>query len=196
MAQLFQLVDIKTVIDKYNLKYLIETGTGSGETLSYVKNIGFELIQSCEIEKAQFEKLSDVFNESNIKLWNGDSTTTLKLMLDNIDGPALIYLDAHFPGAGYVRNEFKSSLYSIDETLPLEKELKVISDWAHGKNSVVVVDDLRIYKPGNYEGGDWPEREVLFGKLDYTFLYNTLNQTHDVSETLSHQGGIIYTPKR
>lgn len=196
MAQLFQLVDIKTVIDKYNLRYLIETGTGGGETLSYVKNIGFELIQSCEIEKAQFEKLDGIFNETNIKLWNGDSTTTLKLMLDNIDGPALIYLDAHFPGAGYLRNEFKSSLYSIDETLPLEKELKVISDWVHGKNSVVVVDDLRIYKPGNYESGDWPEREVLFGKLDYTFLYNTLNQTHEASETLSHQGGIIYTPKR
>ena len=196
MAQLFQLVDIVATVNKFNLNYLVETGTGGGETLSHVKNLDFKLIQSCEIEPTQYEKLKQTFNQHNIKLWNGDSTSTLKSMLDVLDGPALIYLDAHFPGAGYVRTEFKSDLYTIDETLPLEKELKVISKWEHGKDSVIVVDDLRIYKSGNYEGGDWPEREQLFGNLDYSFLYNTLNQTHEATETLAHQGGMIYTPKQ
>ena len=75
-------------------------------------------------------------------------------MLNEIDGPALIFLDAHFPGAGYVRTEFKTDSYSIEDTLPLEQELKLISEWKYAKDSVIVVDDLRIYKPGNYEGDE------------------------------------------
>ena len=113
MAHLQQLVDVESTLNKYNLKYLIETGTGAGETLSYVKNLPLELIQSCEIEKTQFNTLKEQFTNENIKLWNGSSTVMLKSMLNEIDGPALIFLDAHFPGAGYVRNEFKTEEYSL-----------------------------------------------------------------------------------
>lgn len=196
MAQLFQLIDIQSIKTKYNLNYLIETGTGDGETLSYVRNLNFNLIQSCEIEQTQYDRLKERFTDPNIKIWKGDSKSVLQLMMYSIDGPALFFLDAHFPGTGYVRSEFKSNQYSLQETLPLEQELEVISNWKHSKDSVIVVDDLRIYKSGNYEAGDWPEREQLFGQLNYDFLYSILNKTHDVTETLSQQGGIIYTPKK
>ena len=193
MAQLFQLIDIIPTLGDFKLEYLVETGTGGGETLSYVKSLPFKLIQSCEIEKSQFEKLQQQFTELNIKLWNGSSTETLQLMLDQLNGPALIFLDAHFPGAGYVRQEFKTDEYSLTDTLPLEKELHIIKNWKYGKDSVIVVDDLRIYKPNNYEGGDWTEREQIFGNLDYAFLTNILTE-HRYEEKLIHQGCVIYTP--
>jgi len=196
MAHLQQLVDIESTLNKYNLKYLIETGTGGGETLSYVKNLPLELIQSCEIEEIQFNVLMEQFADKNIKLWNGSSTVMLKSMLNEIAGPALIFLDAHFPGAGYVRKEFKTEQYSIEDTLPLEQELKLISEWKYANDSVIVVDDLRIYKAGNCEGGDWPEREELFGKLDYNFLYDILGKTHIIVEKMIHQGGLVYMPKK
>lgn len=196
MAQLQQLIDVPEILKKYNLRNLIETGTGGGETLSYVSALDLDLIQSCEIEKTQFDKLIQIFSKSNIKLWNGSSTTMLKSMLNEINSPALIFLDAHFPGAGYVRDEFKTDNYSIEDTLPLEKELKLISEWEYAKDSVIVVDDLRIYKAGNYEGGDWAERESLFGNLDYNFLYEILDNTHLVIEKMVHQGGLVYIPRK
>ena len=196
MAHLQQLVDVESTLNKYNLKYLIETGTGAGETLSYVKNLPLKLIQSCEIEESQFTVLKEQFSNDNIKLWNGSSTIMLKSMLNEIDGPALIFLDAHFPGAGYVRKEFKTEKYSIEDTLPLEQELKLISEWKYVNDSVIVVDDLRIYKAGNYEGGDWPEREELFGKIDYNFLYDIFNETHIIVEKMVHQGGLVYIPRK
>ena len=193
MAQLQQLIDIIPTLSEYGISNFIETGTGGGETLSYVKDYPFKLIQSCEIEPTQYEKLCKQFAAPNIKLWNGSSTEMLKKMLDQCDGPALIFLDAHFPGAGYVRTEFKTDEYSISDTLPLEKELAIIRDWKYGCESVIVVDDLRIYKSGNYEGGDWPERESLFGNLDSSFLYDSLTD-HRYEEKLVHQGCIIYYP--
>lgn len=196
MAHLQQLINVTETLKEYNLRNLIETGTGAGETLSFVRSLDLDLIQSCEIEESQFNKLKEAFPDSNIKLWNGSSTTMLKSMMDELNGPALIFLDAHFPGAGYVRTEFKTEVYSIEDTLPLEQELKLISEWEYAKDSVIVVDDLRIYKAGNYEGGDWPEREELFGQLNYNFLYDTLEDTHLVVEKTVHQGGLIYLPRR
>ena len=195
MAHLQQLIDVSNTLKEYNLKNLIETGTGAGETLSFVRLLDLDLIQSCEIEKIQFNKLKESFTDSNIKLWNGNSTTMLKSMMNELNAPALIFLDAHFPGAGYIRTEFKTKLYSVQETLPLEQELKLISEWEYAKNSVIVVDDLRIYKAGNYEAGDWTEREELFGQLDYNFLYSTLEDTHILIEKTIHQGALIYLPK-
>lgn len=196
MAHLQQLINVTETLKEYNLRNLIETGTGAGETLSFVRPLDLDLIQSCEIEESQFNKLKEAFPDSNIKLWNGSSTTMLKSMMDELNGPALIFLDAHFPGAGYVRTEFKTEVYSIEDTLPLEQELKLISEWEYAKDSVIVVDDLRIYKAGNYEGGDWTEREELFGQLNYNFLYDTLEDTHLVVEKTVHQGVLIYLPRR
>lgn len=196
MAHLQQLINVSDILKEYNLKNIIETGTGAGETISYVKSLELDLIQSCEIEESQYNSLKQTFNQSNIKLWNGSSTSILKLMLAEISAPALIFLDAHFPGAGYVRSEFKTDQYSINDTLPLEQELHLISKWDHVNNSVIVVDDLRIYKAGAYEGGDWLERESIFGKLDYSFLYNILDKTHNAIEKTVHQGAIIYIPKK
>lgn len=196
MAHLQQLINVSDILKEYNLKNIIETGTGAGETISYVKSLELDLIQSCEIEESQYNSLRQTFNQSNIKLWNGSSTSMLKLMLDEISAPALIFLDAHFPGTGYVRSEFKTDQYSINDTLPLEQELHLISLWPYATNSVIVVDDLRIYKAGAYEGGDWPERESIFGKLDYDFLYSILDKTHNPIEKTIHQGAIVYIPKK
>ena len=51
MAHLQQLIDVSNTLKEYNLKNLIETGTGAGETLSFVRLLDLDLIQSCEIEK-------------------------------------------------------------------------------------------------------------------------------------------------
>lgn len=205
MAQLFQLIDVVSIIKNYNLNYFIETGTGGGETLSYIQQLDFKLIQSCEIERIQYDNLLKIFTDNRIKLWNGNSIEMLPKMLDELDGPALIYLDAHFPGAGYIRKDYVTDLYTKAQTLPLENELKILSNWKYCNKSVIIADDLRIYKKGNYQGGpwepdagwsveDWLDREKLFGSLDYSFLYNTFKSTHLTTEILKHQGSILYTP--
>lgn len=205
MAQLYQIVDVLSLIDKYNLEYFIETGTGAGETLSYISDLNFKLIQSCEIETSQYLSLKEQFVKSNIKLWNGSSTDILPLMLKFVEGPCLFFLDAHFPGTGYIRKEYKTSIYSDEESLPLKKELEIIASWQHCKDSVIVIDDLRIYQSDNYEGGlfepdvgwtkeDWVDREKLFGDIDCKFLYDTLKSTHSITKILKHQGSILYSP--
>jgi hypothetical protein len=193
MANLNQLIDVGIIKEKYNLKYFIETGTGMGETIDNILNYGFELIQSCEIEKTQFEELKNKYQQKNLLIHFGKSSDTLPKMLNNIDGPSLIFLDAHFPGQGYVRNEFISEKYTIDEIIPLENEFNILKTYKYISDSVIVVDDLRIYKKGNYSKGDWENGREMLQNPNYSFLED-LNDTHIKIESEIEQGCVIFYP--
>jgi len=197
MANITELIDVLNVKKKYNLNFFIETGTGMGESIEKIKDIDFNLIQSCEIEPSQFEILCKKFIGDNIKIHLGKSTECLPKMIGNIDGPSLFFLDAHFPGQGYVTNDFITSKYTLDETIPLKLELNILENWKHIKESVVVIDDLRIYKKNNYVTGDWEYgREELLKNPDPSFLDDFLKESHEKIESNIQQGCVYYYPKQ
>lgn len=193
MAHIHQIINVENIINKYNIVNFIETGTGMGETLDYVSNCNFKSIQSCEIERDQYNMLKQKYKDDRIRLWCGDSTNMLITMLNNTSGPSLIFLDAHFPGTGYVRDSFIQT--SDINTLPLEDELNILKSYKYLNESVIVVDDLRIYEDREYSGGKWEDRIKVVGELDSNFIYTILSDTHDYSVNLAHQGSVIYTPR-
>jgi hypothetical protein len=195
MASLHQILDINLTKNKYKLEYFIETGTGLGETIEFVKNIDFKLIQTCEINMDQYEKTKEKYNQNNIVFYNYPSITALPIMLNNIDGPALFYLDAHFPGLGYSTSDVISTKHTMDEILPLENELNLLTSWINITQSVVVIDDLRIYKQGNYDSGDAARLREILSQPDSNFLNTFLIETHNRLESEIYQGCVYYYPK-
>lgn len=204
MAHLHQLIDLAKLCKQFNLTALIETGTGKGETLEHAQQYDFlTKIQSCEIEEQLAKQAAEKFlNDDRITIWKGSSQSCLPLMLSENNGPAVVFLDAHFPGTGYLRSEFFApDEYSIHQTLPLEREILMLSKWRHVADSVIVVDDVRIYQPGEYRGGDWPEGRKQFRALrgikdgdDGLDFLEPLADTHLKIRKFDHQGAWIFLP--
>lgn len=117
--------------DRYGLKTMVETGLylgrGSGMSLNFPRYIVIDQDQSnCDSARA-----------AGFDARCGDSGDLLPGVLAELDGPALIWLDAHgvaddFPGF---------------PDFPLFRELVAIADdpYAH----VVLIDDIEMMKGGS-----------------------------------------------
>lgn len=106
----------------------------------------------------------------------------------------MFFLDAHFPGADF---HLASYFDEKDENIriPLKRELQTIVKYKKGfENDVFVIDDLRIYEDGPFEGGNWPLRAAL-GSDGIDFVFDLLNNTHNISKNYKSQGYIIALPK-
>ena len=106
----------------------------------------------------------------------------------------MFFLDAHFPGADF---HLASYFDEKDENIriPLKKEIETIVRLKNGfEKDVFVIDDLRIYEDGPFEGGNWPLRQQL-GSEGIEFVYDLLSNTHEVIKNYKSQGYIIALPK-
>ena len=92
-------------IDRYNLKYYFETGTGKAECLEYALRYPFEEYWTVDIDEDLIEESFNKFKNmsKNINLLIGKSTEILDEYVPPIpkESPTLFYLDAHFPGADF-----------------------------------------------------------------------------------------------
>ena len=89
-------------IEKNNLQTFIETGTARGDSLAYAAaRPEFLHLMSCEIEPLLAAGACCRFNEdSRVMIVRADSGLFMQ-MTSKLDlPPALIWLDAHYPGAG------------------------------------------------------------------------------------------------
>lgn len=192
--------DIKNYIEKYSLINYLETGTGMGDCLEYMlTNHPLHIYHTIEINQTIcnntiFRLQSRKLDLSKVQFYNSKSTPALEKILPNLHGNTLFFLDAHFPGADF---QLASYFDEKDENIriPLKKELQTIVKFKNNfKNDVFVIDDLRIYEDGPFEGGNWPLRSAL-GSDGIDFIYELLSKTHDIIKTYKSQGYIIALPK-
>ena len=186
--------DIKHYIDKYKLKYYIETGTGMGGCLDFCRNFNFEKCISIEIHDEIYKIAKEKFkDDSKCELHHGNSYEVLKNILKNVNDSSLFFLDAHFPGADFGYADY-STEKNMDTRLPLQKELEVIfSEYKFFASSVFIIDDLRIYEDDNYTDGNWKDRVTLGGQ-NINFVFDTFNHTHIIQKDLRYQGFFIIEP--
>jgi len=117
---------------KKDIKIFIETGSHVGSGIMNAIKAGFEEIHSIELQDNLFERCKDRFkNFRDIFLYHGDSRSYLELILQKIDKPCLIWLDAHFSGGETGGNNDS----------PLYKELEIIK--RYGNYHTVLIDDIR-----------------------------------------------------
>ncbi len=184
--------------DKYGIREMIETGTGDGSSISFVKEAIYR-IYSFEINTEIYKKVWEKFAPNkDIRIYNTDSVFGLKKLFKyyNFRDPILFFLDAHFPGAdfGYAGYEDEKK---PDIRIPLQQELEVIvkSRGEDIKKDVFIIDDLRIYEDGPYEEGDWPLRSKIGGD-GIEFIYDLFAETHYIKKDYRYQGFVLLTPMK
>ena len=92
---------IKFDLSKYKKNIFIETGTYMGEGVDYALVQGFEKVYSIELDKERYLECKEKFKEnSNVFIYEGDSSVVLKEILKSIDESCVIFLDAHYCADG------------------------------------------------------------------------------------------------
>src|SRR5215469_8383020 len=123
----------------------IETGTGRGAGIKAAQQFGFKYIISVEIEPSIAGAVREKFSsDPRVEVICGDSCYTLSELLcrDFRDCDPVFWLDAHFPGSDVLGLSYDNEP-NPRVRLPLFDEIQVIKHYR--PNSVVLIDDLRMY---------------------------------------------------
>lgn len=186
--------NIPLLRDKYNLKYYVETGTGVGECLHHALIFNFEKFFSIEIHELLYNNAMKKYAQFPfVFLINDNSKNGLLTIKNYITEPALFFLDAHFPGADFHLAEYDSEIEDCIR-IPLEEEIKILKTYSHINESVIIIDDLRIYEDGPFMAGNWKDRQSL-GAENCNFIFDAFKDTHNIRKDYRDQGYLELLPK-
>ena len=194
MGQLNQAIKIKNVLDYYDIKNFVETGTGQAEVVRSVYEANEDLnIHTIEVVEEIFDQNKIKFSYLKDVSWHlGTSFKILPAILPTFDGNTLFWMDAHFPGADFGLSSYGDEK-DMDKRLPLKRELESIVQSRDVKNDVFVIDDLRIYEDGPFETGNWDER-TKYGGDGIGFIEDIFEDTHYIGRSYNAQGSVILFP--
>ena len=194
MGQLNEAIQVKNVLDFYNIDNFVETGTGAAEVVRSISNIKSDLnIHTIEIIEEIFNK-NKISNSylTNVNWHLGQSSEVMPEILPQLEGNTLFWLDAHFPGADFGLASYGDE-EDLDKRLPLRSELEIIVKGRDVSDDVFVIDDLRVYEDGPFETGNWAERN-LYGGDGIAFIEDLFENTHFVVRSYNKQGFVILLP--
>jgi hypothetical protein len=194
MGQLNEAIQIKNVLDFYDIKNFIETGTGQAEVVQTVVEADDTLnIHTIEVIPEIYDKNKINFSYLKDVNWHlGTSFDILPEILPDLKGTTLFWMDAHFPGADFGLSSYGDEK-DDDKRLPLKKELETIVENRDVTNDVFVIDDLRIYEDGPFGDGNWEDREK-YGGDGIEFIEELFDETHYVVKSYNAQGSILLFP--
>ena len=194
MGQLNEAIQIKNVLDFYDIKNFVETGTGQAEVVQTVVEADDTLnIHTIEVIQEIYDKNKINFSYLKDVNWHlGTSFDILPEILPDLKGTTLFWMDAHFPGADFGLSSYGDEK-DDDKRLPLKKELETIVENRDVSNDVFVIDDLRIYEDGPFGDGNWEDREK-YGGDGIEFIEELFDETHYVVKSYNAQGSILLFP--
>ena len=152
------------IFKKFPNNYFVETGCYIGGGIKQALEAGFEQIYSIELSPYYYNLCKTAFIEnSNIKLFLGDSGNILYEVIKDIDSPITFWLDGHFSGGS-------TALGS--EACPILKELDQIKKHPI-KTHTILIDDLRVFGTHsfNFITIDQIKEKILEINPNYTFWY-------------------------
>jgi hypothetical protein len=131
----YKMQRIKKLGTHFKCNTFIETGTFYGQTVNYASKI-FELVLSVEIYKPLYDYNVEAFkNYKNVKLFHGNSSDCLKVMIDQSVGRIIFWLDGHYSGNGTGIG---------DSTSPIIEELTIIKS-SNKNDHCILIDDYRLF---------------------------------------------------
>lgn len=187
--------DLKYYIEKYNIEFLIETGTYKGDAVAYALQFNLKNIHSVELIENFFHESNNRFKNNNrVTIINNSSKNGLIEIFSKYSiGKCIFWLDAHL--LNLYQNKYSSDYKNKKELLiPLEEELKVIVQNKEFSNDVFIIDDLRIYERGNFRNGEWL-KVIESGHGGIEFIFNLLEKTHTIQRIYDDEGYILCLPK-
>ena len=194
MGQLNEAIQIKNVLDFYDIKNFVETGTGQAEVVQTVVEADDTLnVHTIEVIPEIYDKNKINFSYLKDVNWHlGTSFDILPEILPDLKGTTLFWMDAHFPGADFGLSSYGDEK-DDEKRLPLKKELETIVANRDVTNDVFVIDDLRIYEDGPFETGDWEDRDK-YGGDGIEFIEKLFEDTHYIGRSYNKQGFVILFP--
>jgi hypothetical protein len=143
-------------------RHYIETGTYLGNGIRDVLN-SYENIHSIELADKWYQHNVEQFrNNTNVKMYLGDSKKILPELLNNINEPVTLYLDAHYSGG--------TTAFG-DEEVPLLFELEILKN--RNYDDIIIIDDCRLLgKTGICGAGD---NHPVYPTMTYDWTGITVN---------------------
>tara|TARA_Y100000004_G_C8833306_1_gene377157 strand:+ start:180 stop:812 length:633 start_codon:yes stop_codon:yes gene_type:complete len=199
--------NVQDLMDKYSLQIFVETGTLYGDAVEHARNFLFTKIISIEIEEDLAAQCRAKFShDSRVHIITGDSSIKMSEAVSLVDSPCLYWLDAHFPGGdrddekrkGYMETE------DINSRVPLLKELEAIKNNPFFKESVILIDDARLFERENENlnnhlksiGQGNINRDMLC-EYDSSQIQKILDKTHTITRiSATGEGNYIAIPKQ
>lgn len=195
MGKFYDFIDGFKLKNEFGIRIFVETGTAHGKQFFDYMRFDFDDYYSCEINEEQFNiAVKNVGHLTKLHLYNLSSVEFLSLILPQIkDIPTVFWLDAHLPGSEIGH----SFAYEKNKSLrmPLEEEIKIISELKNIEKDVIMCDDLRHYEDDKYSAGIWKYRKELGGD-NINFIYDSFEKTHDIIKNYVSGGCAIITPKK
>lgn len=134
------LLDFKSYLE--HSKIFIETGTCYGRSVQLALDAGYERIKSVEACDEYFKSAFRTFEQNpKVHLFFGKSIEHLPTMLQDVNGPAVLWLDAHVSENKEQVEDWKSKGEESDfhQHTALKKELEIVL--AHRNDHVILIDD-------------------------------------------------------
>lgn len=183
--------------------YLVfaETGTGTGTGMETARGFGFSRLFSCDVDKEQITNLRARWMlDSRIGLFAGTSVDFINWLLASghadikPDTRIVWFLDAHFPGFDLGKAAIDAEK-DLDIRLPLHTELRLLHRYGRTKD-VIVIDDLRVYEVGPYQGGTMEQHNAgHVACYDKPLPLDLWEPTHDIKRDYRDGGYLILVPK-
>jgi hypothetical protein len=156
-------------------RVFVETGSYQGDGIQNALDAGFEEIYSIELSPRWFNYCTDRFqNNPHVHLYLGDSSTVLRMVLEEIDEPATFWLDGHCS----LGNPLTAK---GDRNSPILEELDLIGN--HGiKTHTLLIDDVRLFGSDEFDYVDKNEIIEAVKKInpDYRIYYEDGYVRNDV----------------
>jgi hypothetical protein len=190
--------DLAKLQERFRLRVLVETGTGEGHSLKYAASAAhWDAIHSIEVDPKMVEAIWRTIPPRSI-LWEGRSVDKLPEVLAQIagKGPALFWLDAHFPGS--CSGAPLDAEPDLMVRLPLDDELEVIVENRKPEelaSDLFIIDDAWIYRDGIAGCGDFDRRREVADVGNDLFIHQWLSKTHLILQDPRANGYTIAIPK-
>jgi hypothetical protein len=191
MGRISHPVNLEKLVEVFNLKNFVESGTGDGTSMKIAVDLNlFENLYGIDLDEDLYNRAVSMF-KSSVNMYNGYSKDEmLKIVGELSNKPTLFWLDAHFPGADYKGVKYDAEK-DDSKRIPLEAELKIISENRDITNDVFIIDDLRIY--ADLPGGSWEFRSTA-GAENHDFIETLIGKTHLLVEHHQDQGYMLGFP--
>lgn len=131
----YKMARIARLARQHGCDTLIETGTFYGQTVHYATRY-FKRVMSVEIFPPLYDyNLRQFGSEPKVRLFHGDSSTTLARMIGEAEGRIVYWLDGHYSGTGTGIGAAVS---------PILAELAIIKA-QNRRGDCILIDDRRLF---------------------------------------------------
>jgi len=157
-------------LDKNKYDTFVETGTYRGFTIDYLKNKkAYKEFHTIEITDKWYNFCREKYkNDDNIHTYHGDSSYVLPKILEKINKPCIIFLDAHYSGGTTGKS-------NKNEDTPIIDELEYLKNRPY--DDIIILDDIGfVGQVGGEEPDKIPEDNVVWAPFHYDWAHVSMKK--------------------